>query len=208
MKLIQVAGAVGGIGTSAFAWCVARALGAAYACDYAAHAGGLRLAAGLASTNCDWPTWPMNASPAAFEELSEQLLGHAVRAGQVQVLSGEVSPPDSVRGLLIQHALSRQPVVTDGWVVDDELTNVDHKRILIVPNSLAGVRAATKRHPAVHVVLALSRRGLPRTEVMSQLGLTDVLSFRYQSAVRRAMALGIEVPEKSSLNRAAEICAQ
>lgn len=194
--LVQVLGAVGGVGASTFAWCLARVL-RAYAFDFAVHPGGLAWVAGGVDQPAGWPQFSGSVIPAT------EWLGRAAASEGVHWFSGGSPPAESVAAELLRVASDERAVVVDGrWPVaaSAELRGLPvPARIVCATNSLRAWQAASEQ-PADAYWVRLLPGGIPLAQVSAQSSV-PVFAAKSESAVAQAVELGLGVPRGARIAR-------
>lgn len=199
--IIQVVSRRGGIGTSAFAWCLANANeGPALLLDLSNHAGGSRWVSGAGEINTSWPIffgteWSDNLSM-QFERLMYSL-------GHVGMFSGGNVPPENIVNAWIQTQVKKL------IVVDGELRNSAMSPITVYhgTNSLQEWNDFEGDVDTIFVV-QLRVGGLPRKFFTDELGLRSVYFYAHQKAVRNSLELGLGVHSSSKMCKAARVVLQ
>lgn len=194
MTVIRVQGAVGGVGASALAWALARAVGG-MALDFSHHQGGLAWATGAGSPAAGM--WPEIAGDEY--ELAD-LLAAAGRQSGAGWLSGGRPPDPFAAEQLIAHLQAQQLVVLDG---DPGCRLPDAIRVCVATNQPRALEAldGLRRHA---LFARLQPGGVPAEFLMFGESDEQVFTCKQESSVQRALDLGMGVPATSRFNRVAK----
>ena len=196
--IIQVVSRRGGIGSSAFAWCLANANeGPALLIDLSNHAGGIRWVSGAGEINTSWPIF---FGTEWSDNLTMQFDRLMYSAGHVGLYSGGPIPPENI----LYHWLQTQAKKL--IVIDGELPITSWKPVSIChsTNSLQEWNDFQGDVEAIHVI-QLRAGGLPRKYFTDELGLTSVFFYAHQKAVRNSLELGLGVHTSSKISKAAQL---
>lgn len=192
MAVVHIRALSGGIGTSTFAWCLARELGALLI-DQSVHSDGVLWAAGVSGV---WPkimgTGDLSADD--FDTFEEGL----THVAGVRVCAGGTPLPSPVIRQLVRSAPPERDVVIDGNgtnAMDSSWTT-----IVVVANSIPHMRELESLS-ADFVVCSMQSSALPAAIVTHLY--PEALLFKKQRRVERGMQNGFGVDEHSDIARCA-----
>jgi len=188
MTVFHLRGLGGGIGTSAFAWCLARAVGALLI-DQSHHPGGVLWSAGF---RAQWPRVVGSGvlTPEEFEKFETGL----VEVSGVRVCSGGPPPPSPVVRQLVASAPTDRYVVIDGNITD-AISN-DWKSVVVASNSIPHVREL-ESITSDFVVCAIQSSGLPIPIIRHVV--PNAFIFKNQRKVTRGLSNGFGVDVHSDI---------
>jgi hypothetical protein len=197
MTVFHIRGLGGGIGTSAFAWCLARAVGALLV-DQSNHPGGVLWAAGVTA---QWPRIVGSGAltPAEFETFESGLLDVA----GVRVCSGGPPPPSPIVRQLVASAPPDRHVVIDGNSTDASST--DWRSVVVSSNSIPHIREL-ESISSDFVVCAIQSSGLP-VQIIRHVA-PQALTFKNQRKVEKGIGSGYGVDVQSDIASCAAELAQ
>lgn len=191
MPVIEVIGAVGGVGASTVAWALARA-GRGFAFDLALRPGGLAWATG--STDPRRGSWPQLV---AVDLAAEQWLAVAAKTEGARWFSGGDPPGSTALGRLVELAQTTRLVVVDGALGPARPSA--SVRLGCASNSLRVWEVARKAEFDA-MFMRLDSDGIPLAQLRAELNV-PVFAVKSEAAVAQASSLGLGVPTNSRLSR-------
>ena len=197
MTVIHIRGLGGGIGTSAFAWCLARAVGALLI-DQSNHPGGVLWSAGVTG---QWPRIVGSGvlAPSEFDKFESGL----TEVAGVRICSGGSPPPSPIVRQLVASAPIDRHVVIDGNITD--ALSTDWRSVVVSSNSIPHIREL-ESVTADFTVCAFQNSGLPPQIVRHVV--PNVLTFKNQRKVQKGISGGYGVDGHSDIAECASKLAQ
>jgi hypothetical protein len=192
MAVIHIRALGGGIGTSTFAWCLAREFGSLLI-DQSIHRDGVKWVAGADSA---WPrvVGSGDLSPMEYEQFESSI----TQIHGVGLCAGGVPPASPVIRQIIRSAPLDRDIVIDGNATDA----VDESwfSIVVASNSIPHMREL-ESISADFIVCSLQNQGVPKS-IVSHLYPRAYL-FKKQRRVDRGIHNGFGVDDHSDVTRCA-----
>ncbi len=192
MSILHVQSGIGGCGTSAVTWAIARHVGAVAALDFSPHQGGLAWASGVGAD----VSWPRIQSA---ELSASQLLEVAREYCGIRLCSGGAPPPQQMIDVACAGLDLSQHVIFDGGQKQP-----GEFEILVIPNQL---RALKQHQSFVGSAMCVSGPlGVPPSLVSATMTSANVTYLKQESVVSKSLRLGYGMPQTRALRQAIERC--